>query len=147
MIRVTAYILIAVALLFAPVNRLDVAKLEPVEIVYISQDDDVITVSTDIGAWGKGENIQQALEMLHATTPGVVYLDTAEYLLCSAEAVAQIEQIRGDLHGSVRICLAERLDYEDLAEFLETHGKLPCLRTWKVGDPLPEYKNGKITQK
>ena len=147
MIRLAAYVLILSALIFAPVNKLDVAKLEPVEIVYIAQEGSLIKVSTDTGAAGDGETIEQALHMLNATTAGVIYLDTAEYLLFNSKIESQIKQLEGSLRANVRICLAESADLENLAQFLESHGEFPYLRSWNTGDPLPELKDGKIVQK
>ena len=85
--------------------------------------------------------------MLNATTAGVIYLDTAEYLLFNSEIESQIKQLEGSLRANVRICLAESPDLENLAQFLESHGEFPCLRSWNTGDPLPELKDGKIVQK
>lgn len=142
--RIVVYVSILALLLLAPVDRLDVAKLEPVEIVYVSNSNGIVSISTDTGAHGSGKSIIEALDMLHATTPGVVYLDTAEYLLLNRAASEQIDQLRGYFHGSVRLCLAESVDYKDLAIFLETHGEFPCLRAWKTGEMLPELVDGKI---
>lgn len=146
MIRTCMYILILASLLFAPVDRLEVALLEPVEIIYVSQTGGVVAVTTDTGAQGSGEGVRQALQALHATTAGVVYLDTAEYLLFNSEAAAQVEQLRGCIKEDVRVCIAEAVNFEGLGKFLQSHGYLPCFRDWKPGDPLPELKDGKIVE-
>lgn len=144
MMRVFTYVVILAALIAAPVDRLDVAQLEPVEVVYVSQNGNTVTIATDTGARGEGESLALALAELHETTPAVVYLDTAQYLLFDSESSIQIEQLRECLKGNVRICLAETVNFEDLVKYLHNHGQLPRLDDWQPGEPLPEVKDGKI---
>ena len=142
--RMIAYIVILAALFFVPLERMDVAMLEPVQIIYICQDGERVRISTDTDAVGEGVDIADALRSLHQTTPGVVYLGTAEYLLFDRASETAIADARQLLPQNLTICLAESVDYENLAKFLDTHGKLPRFRDWEPGDPLPELQGEKI---
>ena len=141
--RILLYIVILASLLFAPIKGLDVAHLEPVEVVWIYEDDGMIFLTTDTGALGAGEDVLSALCDLEARTSGVVYLDTAKYLLVEESAQGEVEALRSRLNGTVRLCLAKAPDMEIAAKFLETHSDLPLLREWNMGEELPVW-NGKI---
>lgn len=142
--RILIYIGILALTLMAPVERLDVAKLEPVEVVFLSKEGDTVLLATDTEASGRGMDVSAALQDLKRTTPGVVYLDTAEFLVVSEDAAEQIDALRAHLKGSVKLCLARDLQVEEVAKYLEVHGNLPKLKDWKSGDPLPVLAGEKI---
>ena len=142
--RVVIYVWILLLMLMAPVKRLDVAKLEPVEVVFISRQGSGVLLATDTKAEGRGADAAAALYDLRQSTAGVVYLDTAEFLVVSEDAVDQIDVIRTWLNGSVRLCCAENLQVEQVAKYLEVHGNLPRLRDWKTGNSLPLLAGEKI---
>jgi len=144
--RILLYTLILLLLLYAPVKRLDVAKLEPVEIVCMDADAGEILLSTDTEAWGRGEETASALADMQDRTPGVIYLDTAEFLLVTPAAISQIESLRPYLKESVRICGTDDTDLSGMAKFLEIHGALPTLKVWETGDSLPTINDGKIIE-
>ena len=85
--RVIIYSCILILLLFSPVAKLDVADLEPVEVVYLYKESGNTVLQTDTDAKGKGEDVLAALDDLRQTTSGVVYLDTARYLLIAPDAL------------------------------------------------------------
>ena len=142
--RIIAYIVILALLLLAPVEKLDVAKLEPVEVVYLYKESGSVVLSTDTGAKGKGENALSALQELKETTPGVVYLDTAQYLLVAQDALEQINVLRAELKDKIKLCMAQNVELENAAKYLNVHGKLPRLRQWKTGEKLPLWDGEKI---
>ncbi len=145
--RIIIYIGILALMLMAPVERLDVAKLEPVEVVYLTKEGDSVFLATDTKAAGRGADAMAALADLKQTTPGVVYLDTAEYLLVAEDAAGEIDALRGSLRGSVKLCFGKDIQVDEVAKYLEVHGDLPELKAWKTGDPLPILEGKKIIQK
>ncbi len=127
------YVLILVSLLFAPLNRVNVADLLPVEAVAVYMDGDQVVLETDTEHLGYGETAEQALEALKKNTPKVVYLDTAAYLLVSEDAVDEVDSLRQHLKPSVRVCVCDgRGKVKDTTQYLRVHQKLPKLKDWKA---------------
>ena len=123
------YIIILALLFFAPVKRLDVAKLEPVQTVAVYMQDDQIVIETDTDNIGKGSTVHDAIDDLEQTTPGVIYLDTAEYLLLSKNAIIYIDAIRQYLAQNVRVCLwDEEGSVKDAAKYLSVRKNLPKIK-------------------
>lgn len=136
--RIPLYIGILAALLAAPVERLDVEKLRPVQVVLVYREDDWVVIQTDTDDIGVGENAGQALKNMEDTTAGVIYLDTAEYLLLSRDADDAVEELRDALKPKTQLCYAEpEIDIKETGKFLTAHGDLPELKDWKKGQELP----------
>ena len=142
--RTAAYILILASLLMAPVKRLNVAHLEPVEVIQLYAEGNTVCLRTDTGAMGRGGSVLAALKDMEASTAGVIYLKTAEYLLVEKETIQYINDLRGKLNRKIRVCATENADIKVAAEYLETHGKLPRLRDWEPGEMLPIWDGKKI---
>ena len=79
--RKILYINIIVAVFFAPVDRLDIAKLLPVEAVAVYRENDTVVLKTDTDNTGRGKTVWEALKNLKENAVSVIYLDTADYLL------------------------------------------------------------------
>ncbi len=136
--RILIYIVVLVAVWFAPVEGANVGQLHPVEAVMVTREDRQIVLTTDTGDVGQGTDGLSALENLKATTAGTIYLDTAEYLLLTQGTEDVAQQLRSALKKSVRVCMAEEnVDPVTAAKFLDAHSDLPCLKSWKTGDKLP----------
>lgn len=75
----------------------DVARLEPVQAVYIYQKNGTLCIETDTGAAGSGNTLTEAAEDLKASASGEIFLDTAEFLLIDPEAT-----ITADFHTLLR---------------------------------------------
>ena len=71
------YGVILLAAFFAPVERLDVAKLLPVEAVAIYLEEGQVVLETDSEDRGRGDTVQAALENLKQNATKIIYLDTA----------------------------------------------------------------------
>lgn len=128
------YMLLIVTAMVIPTRPQELGKLKAVEVIRIHQDADVFVIETDMGDCGRGSTIEEAIENLKVTTPGAVYLDTAEYLLISIEEEVWIQELKSYLKDSVRVCLCEgEMDLEKAAEYLRVHQ--PLIR-------LGEYKRG-----
>ena len=136
--RILCYIGILAAVLVWPVERLDVGKLCPVQVVSVYKKDNWVVIETDTEDIGFGATARQALENLEDTTSGVIYLDTAQYLLLSKDAEDAVEDLRDELKPSVQLCFTtQAVNLQEAAVFLATHGKLPELKAWKTGQELP----------
>lgn len=119
----------AVAML-APVKRADVGKLQPVEVIYLYMEEGVV-IETDTGDTGRGETVDEAVANLKQTTPGIVYLDTAEYLLLDQEAENVLQQIKNHLEANIRVCyLQGNPELSDAARFLDVHRPESTLDKW-----------------
>ena len=115
------YILLVAASIIYPKEKTDVGKLRPVEVVHIYKGNQVM-IATDTGDMGRGSSIKEALEDLKWTTPGTVYLDTADFLLISESCIEEIGNIKPIVRGNTRICIAEpNVDLTKAAEYLSVH--------------------------
>lgn len=125
------YIIILSLLFLAPVERLDVAKLEPVQTVAISREADTIVVQTDTDNKGIGKTVDLAIENLEETTPGVIYLDTAEYLLVAENAQDIAHALRSYLTPSVKVALWDgEGSVQSAAKYLGVRKDLKKLKDW-----------------
>ena len=136
--RILIYIVILAALLVLPQKRVDVSKLIPVQTVSIYKEEDWVVIQTDTDHHGIGATARQALQNLKDTAAGILYLDTAEYLLLTKDTVEAAEELRQELKPSVRLCLTtKQVDLTEVAKFLRVHGVLPKLKHWKTSQELP----------
>lgn len=121
--RVILYILILALLLLAPAERLDVAKLLPVEAVAVYMDGSVVVLETDTENLGRGETAEKALEDLKKNTAAIIYLDTAEYLLVGEEAESHSQQLKAYLKPSVKVGGYNGGSVKDKAKYLDAHSE------------------------
>ena len=136
--RTAVYFLLVLAAILAPVEKLDVAKLRPIEVVYISAADGAVLLQTDAKDIGFGRDVESALEDMKKTSPAVIYLDTARYLLIGPGGEGVVKQLQGILKDNVQLCKADdKIPLDDVAEYLPVHGKLPEFDQWEEGEKLP----------
>lgn len=115
-------LLLAVALA-APVERTDLGKLKPVEVIELSCNSEIISLRTDTEDVGSGDTVLQALEDMKATADGIIYLDTVQYLLIGPEGESYLPELASYLRSTVRIYRTEELlDLQKVAAFLRVHG-------------------------
>ena len=139
--RKAAYLALLALILAVPVERADVGKLRPVEVIALAEENGTVTVCTDTGDWGEGASLREAMDNLRDTTPGVVYLDTAEYLLLETEVTAW-EDLGEMLKESVRVCAAQRgISLEGSGAYLDIH-RPDC----KLGDGIAYQKLRLLTE-
>ena len=140
--RVLLYIVILALLFMAPVERLDVAKLQPVQTVAVCINDGQVVLQTDTKDKGQAEKLQAAIDDLEENTPGVIYLDTAEYLLITEEAVTYMQELGNYLHPSVKVSLWDgKGSVEEAAKFLGVRRDLPTLKQWNKRKWKPVEKS------
>lgn len=136
--RVILYAIILLGLTMAPVTPLDVAKLEPVQTVAIRTEENKLIIETDTKSRGEGETVAEAIEALEKGTPGVIYLDTAQYLLLTKEAAPYIMGLENHLRDRVRVSLWDGKGSVTMADkYLSVRNDLPLLKSL--------ITNGKIT--
>ena len=120
--RIVVYILSLAAAMMVPLEGTDVGKLQPVELVQIYKEGDFVVIVTDTGDSGQGHGVEAAFEDLEETTAGIIFLDTADYLLVSASAIGEVPALQNYLKSGVRVCKAEKgIDLVQAAEFLKVH--------------------------
>lgn len=137
--RIIIYIGILALLLQAPVKGTDINMLKPVEVILVYREKNDIVIETDTGDWGRGGDVSAALNNLKETTPGYVYMDTAQYLIVTEKTMEAVDEIRPVLKRSVQICCTqEDIDLAVAAKFLPAQGELPQLKDWKIGEEMPK---------
>ena len=120
--EILLYILLLGAALILPVEGTDVGKLLPVELVQLDKMGDTVVISTDAGATGTGETVKAAIRDMEKTAAGIVFLDTADYLLVTESAMEEVESIKEHLKPSVRVCIQRvEMNLKDAAAYLSVH--------------------------
>ncbi len=120
--RKILYAAILILTYFAPVKRLDIAELLPVEAVAVYTDGIQVVLETDTQNIGRGGTVEQALADLKEKTSAVIYLDTAEYLLVSEDAISTLDKLSEFLKPSVKVSLIDaRGKVKEASEYLRVH--------------------------
>lgn len=119
--RSVLYLLIIGLSFFAPVTKLDIANLSPVEAVavYIEQGD--VHLKTDEGDIGSGADAIAALQDLKESACSIIYLDTARYLLIGEGAEEAATSLRQHLSSSVKTGKYAGGSVKDEAKYLSIH--------------------------
>ena len=79
-------VLIAVAVLSRrPHPARDVAKLEPIQTLYVYRNGTELAIETDTGAKGTGKTLTEAAAAMKANASAELFLDTAEFLILAPE--------------------------------------------------------------
>lgn len=113
----------------------DVGKLQPVQVVRLSEEAGQVKVETDTGAWGVGDSVGAALDALHASVAGEVVLDTAEFLVSLAEDEGMIQALAEWLRPSCVMCYGVgEADLETVGAFLEAHRPELTLMRYRAGE-------------
>ncbi len=119
--RTILYILILVIMLFAPVARIDIAKLSPVEAVAVYKENGLTVLKTDVGDEGRGSNGIEALENLKMKASSIIYLDTARYLLVGEGANEAAASLQKHLKPGIRLGEYKGGDVKEEAKYLDVH--------------------------
>ena len=116
------YLVLLLGAALLPTEATDVGDLIPVEVIAISESQGIVTVETDMGDIGRGGSLQDAFSNLRDTASGIIYLDTAEYVLLEEGMEPQIPVLRDYLKDSVRICYGqEGISLDGIARYLDVH--------------------------
>lgn len=130
--RVLIYILLALAAVLTPVERSDLGKLKPVEVIYLGEYGERVVIYTDTEDMGSGTALEAAIENLKETTSGTIYLDTADYLLVAPGGEKWVSDIACHIKASAYVCTAEAgMDIRKAATFLSVHTPQCRLKDWE----------------
>ena len=136
--RTILYIGILALIVAAPVKPMDIEKLRPVQIVSVYKENSWTVIETDTEDKGIGGTAKQALQNMKDTSDGVIYLDTAEYLLVTKDTEEATREIMEELKPSVRMCMTTGVeDLKQAVLYLKAHAGLPKLKAWVNGAELP----------
>ena len=104
----------------------DIAKLDPVQAVYIYLEEGNIHIQTDTGDHGSGESLAAAEADLRANASKEVYPDTAEFLILDPN-VPVTDDFFTILSSSCHVCYTQTTpDLAAASAYLSTH--TPTLR-------------------
>lgn len=148
--KLLIYALLLGGALLIPREHTDLGKLKPVETVFIYIEEEQAVIETDTEDLGRGLDVHSALLNLKETTSGIIYLDTANYLLVGKGAEHLIPQAGEYLKDAVRVCIAQRaVKVTDATEYLSVHKPVCKLRDYKQGTNLEELcaENGRLILK
>lgn len=124
-----------IAVLLLPEGQgTDVGKLQPVELLYIYINDGKIILQTDTGDTGMGYTLDAAVDDMHNTASGVVFLDTIDYVLLTENTRDIINDLQNILRPSTNILIATgTVDPEKVTEFLKIHKPDVSLKNYMAG--------------
>lgn len=132
------YLLIIAGLLLAPVGQMDIGVLEPIQAVWLSSAEGKLILETDTEDKGAGKTVTEALQDMKQRSQGIVYLDTAQFLLVSEDMVSEIPEIKEYLKGSVKVCLwTGEGEIADAARYMQAHKIGVRLSRWTPEVKLP----------
>ena len=119
--------------IWSPFGGMDIGKLSPVETVWMEQRGDGVYLQTETGEAGCGRNAQEALENVRSGSSGIVFLETADYLILKAGCESLLEQLADVLRPSCMICTANQMpDLQTATAFLSTHEPNLTHRQWQA---------------
>ena len=145
--RILLYCILLVIALLIPIKRIDISDLEPIQVVRMDRQNENIVLQTDTGDAGIGENAQKALESLKENSAGIIYLDTAEFLIVTENASQYIGSIKSYLKDSVRVCRWEgEGELDTVGKYMKAHKIGVKLKKWYSEIQLPELPK-KIVEK
>ena len=140
--------LILVLVASASFRGTDIAKLAPVEVVWLSESAGEVYLETDTGDSGKGNSVAAAYSNMKASAHRSIFLETADYLILQNGDEHLIAETFDLLRPSCMICTAQRIpDMESVASFLSAHKPNLVLRQYLVQQevlPMLEEKDGRF---
>lgn len=148
--RFALYGLLLALVWIIPVERTDVAQLQPIEVIAVTKMGEMVILETDTEDIGIGRNAAEALENMQKTSPAVIYLDTAQFLLVADGAEEETAFLQKELKKSTKLCaISSVVSLREAARYLDVHNTMPKLRDWRKGDPLPclQMINGRFLLK
>lgn len=137
--RIVLYVLILAALFFVPLQRVEIANLEPIQAVWMYRENGNVVLETDTEDKGSGVTVADALTDMKNNSSGIVYLDTAQYLFVSEAATEEIRVAQPYLKNSVRLCIWDgQGDFENAVKYADSHKIGLKIREWEKVGNLPE---------
>lgn len=119
--RKVIYAALILLSLLIPLKRLDIAKLEPVEAIAVAVKNGEVHLATDTDSEGKGKTVELALKELKANAQGIIYLDTARFLLVGENAQNEAEEMKRYMRSNVVLAPYDREDVAEETRRLDAH--------------------------
>lgn len=137
-IYILLYVVVG-SLAASPFQATDVAKLAPVEVVWLEEENGTVRIETESGEIGLGATIAEALENMKATASATVFLDTVDYLIVQSGKERLVSHLRDVIRPSCSLCVAEdKPDLEKAVDFLRIHEPMIKLKDFQTEkDILP----------
>ena len=148
--RMVFYSLLLLAAVMVPTETVELGALLPVQVVYLYEEADRVTIETDTENRGTGASVEKAIADLTESASGKMFLDTAEYLIVTEDTEHLINEVGAYLKGKTRLCIGTgKLDLGDAASYLNAHRPKTQLKTWNREQKLQmlEQKNGRFRLK
>lgn len=99
----------------------DIAKLDPVQTVWLYMEGQTLHIETDTGDHGSGPDLSAAAADMRASADTEIFLDTAEYLILSPDVTATSD-LYTLLRPDCRVCFTEeKPDLTAAAQYLSIH--------------------------
>ena len=131
-----------------PFQGTDVAKLAPVESVWLSSIDDMVYMETDTGDVGIGKDVPAALEDMKKKAYGTIFIETADYLIVEQGKEELLNQTFSVFRPSCMVCVSvEKPDLVSIAAFLSTHESnvtLRLLQAERTALPVLKQTQGRL---
>lgn len=132
---------LAALIWFTPVKGTDVGKLLPVELVSLRREGGKLRADTDTGDFGMGMTLEETMKDLRRKAPGEIFLETADYLLLSADSgEAWPELIAYFRPGTMVYLMEEPLEPEKTARYLRTRRAGLPLNRMEDAEKIPVIK-------
>ena len=145
--RILLYVA-ALALLVLGGQGTDIGRLRPVELVQVMEQNGLLILETDTGDRGWGLTVDQAVGKLKETTPGLIYLDTADYLLLEEGMEKYLPQLRKHLKKGTEMAYAPKgIDLIEVVEYLSVHKPSRTIGKWEKPAERLFMEGGKINLK
>ena len=113
---------IVLSLLLLGRGGTDIGQLRPVEVVQLYEKNGLLFLETDTGDMGWGLTVDEAAKKLKETTPGEIYLDTADYLMIEEGAEECLPTLRAYLKKRTAIVYGPKeMDLQKAAAYLRVH--------------------------
>ncbi len=130
----------ALLLLLLPQRGTDVGELLPAEILLIEKDAGRYVITTDTGHSARGDSLETAMDALRDTAPGVIFLDTADYVLLTGETLDCLDVLPNFVRPGTKVYAAEgAADPEELGAFLRAQGPdAPLYRALNEAKMVPK---------
>ena len=137
--RILLYCILFGCALMVPIKKIDISDLEPIQAVRMYREDGKIILETDTEDYGIGENVKEALADMKQSSEGIVYLDTAQFLVVAENALDDIAHIKPFLKEKVQVCLSEGMDkLSTVAKYMKAHDIGVKLKQWHKNLELPQ---------
>lgn len=132
----------ALLLLLLPQRGTDVGELLPVEVLLVEKEAEQYAITTDTGNSARGDSLKAAMDTLRNTAPGVIFLDTADYVLLTEETLSCMDALQGFVRPGTKVYIVEgEADPERLGAFLRAHGPdTPLHRIIKEAKMVPKLR-------